>query len=105
MAQKVIVPQKKNYGPQFLKQRDINSYIRIVFSSFPGCKNIPSWGAGKRGKPPACGKKPKEHIHPLQVCNYIYSVTNIVGGGKIKRVELRTLQYYQLSSHFKNEAI
>jgi hypothetical protein len=26
MAQKVIVPQKKNYFPQFLKQRDINSY-------------------------------------------------------------------------------
>jgi hypothetical protein len=25
-AQKVIVPQKKNYVPQFLKQRDINSY-------------------------------------------------------------------------------
>jgi hypothetical protein len=25
MAQKVIVPQKKNYVPQFLKQRDINS--------------------------------------------------------------------------------
>jgi hypothetical protein len=27
MAQKVIVPQKKNYVPQFLKQRDINSYF------------------------------------------------------------------------------
>jgi hypothetical protein len=26
MAHKVIVPQKKNYVPQFLKQRDINSY-------------------------------------------------------------------------------
>jgi hypothetical protein len=26
-AQKVIVPQKKNYVPQFLKQRDINSYF------------------------------------------------------------------------------
>jgi hypothetical protein len=26
MAQKVIVPQKKNYVPQFLKQRVINSY-------------------------------------------------------------------------------
>jgi hypothetical protein len=25
MAQKVIVPQKKNYVPQFLKQQDINS--------------------------------------------------------------------------------
>jgi hypothetical protein len=30
MAQKVIVPQKKNYVPQFLKQRDINSYRNIV---------------------------------------------------------------------------
>jgi hypothetical protein len=28
-AQKVIVPQKKNYVPQFLKQRDINSYYTI----------------------------------------------------------------------------
>jgi hypothetical protein len=26
MAHKVILPQKKNYIPQFLKQRDINSY-------------------------------------------------------------------------------
>ena len=26
MANKVIVPQKINYVPQFLKQRDINSY-------------------------------------------------------------------------------
>jgi hypothetical protein len=31
MAHKVIVPQKKNYVPQFLKQRDINSYfIRAI---------------------------------------------------------------------------
>jgi hypothetical protein len=28
-AQKVIVPQKKNYVPHFLKQRDINSYFII----------------------------------------------------------------------------
>ncbi len=27
MAQKVIVPQKKNYVQQFLKQRNINSYF------------------------------------------------------------------------------
>ncbi len=26
MAHKVIVPPKKNYIPQFLKQQDINSY-------------------------------------------------------------------------------
>jgi hypothetical protein len=30
MAQKVIVPQKKNYVPQFLKQRDINSYFHLL---------------------------------------------------------------------------
>ena len=29
MAHKVIVPQKKNYVPQFLKLRDINSYSSI----------------------------------------------------------------------------
>ncbi len=28
MAHKVILPPKKNYIPQFLKQRDINSYSR-----------------------------------------------------------------------------
>jgi hypothetical protein len=31
MAHKVIVPPKKNYIPQFLKKRDINSYF--LFSS------------------------------------------------------------------------
>ncbi len=35
MAHKVIVPQKKNYVPQFLKQRDINSYYDCVQSSGP----------------------------------------------------------------------
>jgi hypothetical protein len=29
MAHKVILPPKKNYIPQFLKQRDINSYKMI----------------------------------------------------------------------------
>jgi hypothetical protein len=29
MAHKVILPPKKNYIPQFLKQRDINSYYII----------------------------------------------------------------------------
>jgi hypothetical protein len=33
-AQKVIVPQKKNYVPHFLKQRDINSYF-ILGRTFP----------------------------------------------------------------------
>jgi hypothetical protein len=33
MAHKVIVPPKKNYIPQFLKQRDINSYYASVRSS------------------------------------------------------------------------
>ena len=30
MANKVIVPQKINYVPHFLKQRDINSYIYTI---------------------------------------------------------------------------
>jgi hypothetical protein len=30
MAHKVIVPPKKNYIPQFLKQRDINSYFSVL---------------------------------------------------------------------------
>jgi hypothetical protein len=29
MAHKVILPPKKNYIPQFLKQRDINSYTLL----------------------------------------------------------------------------
>ncbi len=31
MAHKVIVPPKKNYIPQFLKQRDINSYYTAAY--------------------------------------------------------------------------
>jgi hypothetical protein len=31
MAHKVILPPKKNYIPQFLKQRDINSYFISMF--------------------------------------------------------------------------
>jgi hypothetical protein len=31
MAHKVILPPKKNYIPQFLKQRDINSYSSLIF--------------------------------------------------------------------------
>jgi hypothetical protein len=30
MAHKVILPPKKNYIPQFLKQRDINSYFVAI---------------------------------------------------------------------------
>jgi hypothetical protein len=30
MAHKVILPPKKNYIPQFLKQRDINSYLALM---------------------------------------------------------------------------
>jgi hypothetical protein len=32
MAHKVILPPKKNYIPQFLKQRDINSYFLVPIS-------------------------------------------------------------------------
>jgi hypothetical protein len=31
MAHKVILPPKKNYIPQFLKQRDINSYFIFLY--------------------------------------------------------------------------
>jgi hypothetical protein len=34
MAHKVILPPKKNYIPQFLKQRDINSYPLITATAF-----------------------------------------------------------------------
>jgi hypothetical protein len=37
MAHKVIVPQKKNYIPQFLKQRDINSYLSPHSPQFQQC--------------------------------------------------------------------
>jgi hypothetical protein len=30
MAHKVILPPKKNYIPQFLKQQDINSYSSVA---------------------------------------------------------------------------
>jgi hypothetical protein len=43
MAQKVIVPQKKNYVPQFLKQRDINSYsVLVPRPEFSGIVPFPS---------------------------------------------------------------
>jgi hypothetical protein len=35
MAHKVIVPPTKNYIPQFLKQRDINSYFSTRDHRFP----------------------------------------------------------------------
>jgi hypothetical protein len=50
MAHKVILPPKKNYIPQFLKQRDINSYFpnistlgtvfqrQLIFLVFPKMK-------------------------------------------------------------------
>jgi hypothetical protein len=38
MAHKVILPPKKNFIPQFLKQRDINSY-----SSWEDPRNIVLW--------------------------------------------------------------
>jgi hypothetical protein len=40
MAHKVILPPKKNYIPQFLKQRDINSYYIIL----PSCGKVLSTG-------------------------------------------------------------
>jgi hypothetical protein len=41
MAHKVILPPKKNYIPQFLKQRDINSYYGPeLFYLTIGLKNV-----------------------------------------------------------------
>jgi hypothetical protein len=37
MAHKVILPPKKNYIPQFLKQRDINSYYTLAAIFFCRC--------------------------------------------------------------------
>jgi hypothetical protein len=37
MAHKVILPPKKNYIPQFLKQRDINSYFCRVSEIYDIC--------------------------------------------------------------------
>ncbi len=34
MAHKVIIPPKKNYIPQFLKQRDINSYYTVPLTCY-----------------------------------------------------------------------
>jgi hypothetical protein len=40
MAHKVILPPKKNYIPQFLKQRDINSYSSPPLLSKSGLKLV-----------------------------------------------------------------
>ena len=49
MATKVIVPQKKNYVPQFLKQRDINSYLvcgnKIKYSKLHSLNQFASFNA------------------------------------------------------------
>jgi hypothetical protein len=38
MAHKVILPPKKNYIPQFLKQRDINSYFAVYECAQEPCQ-------------------------------------------------------------------
>jgi hypothetical protein len=40
MAHKVILPPKKNYIPQFLKQRDINSYYQLHCSTKSGSQML-----------------------------------------------------------------
>jgi hypothetical protein len=43
MAHKVILPPQKNYIPQFLKQRDINSYYLAVIKKPSGglvCRGV-----------------------------------------------------------------
>jgi hypothetical protein len=57
MAHKVILPPKKNYIPQFLKQRDINSYYggqelsrnRVVAPARQSWNFKESMGARNRG--------------------------------------------------------
>jgi hypothetical protein len=49
MAHKVIVPPKKNYIPQFLKQRDINSYLGAVKLGWGGGAQRPV-GRGNKSK-------------------------------------------------------
>jgi hypothetical protein len=39
MAHKVILPPKKNYIPQFLKQRDINSYYAPAVTPYTVCNS------------------------------------------------------------------
>jgi hypothetical protein len=42
MAHKVILPPKKNYIPQFLKQRDINSYFTHLTYITIRSQNMPA---------------------------------------------------------------
>jgi hypothetical protein len=42
MAHKVILPPKKNYIPQFLKQRDINSYYCLPHTQYAAKNRKPS---------------------------------------------------------------
>jgi hypothetical protein len=62
MAHKVIVPPKKNYIPQFLKQRDINSYKRrvILFAVLPCVK--PHSALFAKLSQLLCGVRVYEHI-------------------------------------------
>jgi hypothetical protein len=48
MAHKVILPPKKNYIPQFLKQRDINSYS---FFNIRTVNDIPEYICIKQQEP------------------------------------------------------
>ncbi len=54
MAQKVIVPQKKNYVPQFLKQRDINSYFTTEIGRNT---TLPHFSKSQQPAPSACEGK------------------------------------------------
>jgi hypothetical protein len=45
MAHKVILPPKKNYIPQFLKQRDINSYYTLCTACPLSLIFIPNYNA------------------------------------------------------------
>jgi hypothetical protein len=50
MAHKVILPPKKNYIPQFLKQRDINSYSHPLLSLFKFTKRLWFWRQSRQNQ-------------------------------------------------------
>ena len=64
------------------------------FFKFSRVKKYSLLGSRKTRKTSGMWKETKRTPSPPTSVQLIYSITNIVGGGKIQRVELRTLQYY-----------
>jgi hypothetical protein len=64
------------------------------FFQFSRVEKYSLLGSRKTRKTSGMWKETKRTPSPPTSVQLIYSITNIVGGGKIQRVELRTLQYY-----------